>query len=563
MPQNPQRWDEHGNPIPDAPKQSWDEHGNLITAAPTATPPAAKPQTERALQQGMGGAPMFVDVPKGEGKQFEAAGKAGYAKGGQMGLEMVSGAIGAEAGVGIKGAMGLGARMIGAGAGGAAGSVVGQAAGKGKVDFWDAVSTGAMFSAFEPLGEAAGAGMKRLSRLWKSDPQRLKDIGELISTEEKTRQVVQGSAPDIRKAINATYPEVQTPVRIMPAAKVAQTAEAKMVADKAPGMVGKVAGIGRERQMAALRLLSRARRVMEQSPEGIEEVREILDKAKSLQGMSFRDTQKLYSALGRAAAKGQGWKLSGEQIRALTDTRDMLESSMRDALKADSEMEKAAKAVGVMPEGNLGDHLRFRDGVTGGSFSVKTSEYSDAKLAEEAMKLRKSIPESQDLSDIARQKQADVRQRVEQWQPSNKEAQWEEAQAKHRQFIEDFYKTGGALKPIMDAEESERGVVLKHLISDPTTRVRATQALQRYGIDTKEIMRLAEKWRDPTELNRLVQDAARAEQLGESAFSKQEVSATRKKVGGYLTKGAVGLAGAEGIYQLYKALGGKSPNLIP
>src|SRR5271155_3998473 len=73
--------------------------------------------TERAMQQGIGGPPMFVDVPSGEGKKFEEAGKKGYAQGGKTGMEMVGSTIGAEGGAGVKGIAGFLMRMLGSGAG--------------------------------------------------------------------------------------------------------------------------------------------------------------------------------------------------------------------------------------------------------------------------------------------------------------------------------------------------------------------------------------------------------------------------------------------------------------
>ena len=49
-------------------------------------------KTVRALQQGMGGPPMFVDVPEGQKESFERAGQAGYQKGGAIGAGLVAGA---------------------------------------------------------------------------------------------------------------------------------------------------------------------------------------------------------------------------------------------------------------------------------------------------------------------------------------------------------------------------------------------------------------------------------------------------------------------------------------
>ena len=56
-------------------------------------PPAGTQSgTERALQQGLGGPPMFVDVPAGQKESFEQAGQRGYQTGAAIGAGLVAGA---------------------------------------------------------------------------------------------------------------------------------------------------------------------------------------------------------------------------------------------------------------------------------------------------------------------------------------------------------------------------------------------------------------------------------------------------------------------------------------
>jgi hypothetical protein len=63
------------------------------TSQPTQkAAPVDTTHTERAMQMGMGGAPMFVDVPAGTKDQYEQAGQAGYQKGGVAGAAAVTGA---------------------------------------------------------------------------------------------------------------------------------------------------------------------------------------------------------------------------------------------------------------------------------------------------------------------------------------------------------------------------------------------------------------------------------------------------------------------------------------
>ena len=172
--------------------------------------------TERAMQQGIGGPPMFVDVPSGEGKKFEEAGKKGYAQGGKTGMEMVGSTIGAEGGAGVKGIAGFLMRMLGSGAGAGVGNIAGQAAGTGKVDVKEAVKTGATYSALEGGGELVGAaGSKILS---KADP--LARINKILGV----------GAEDIRvgKAPEAMDEFVTNPARGVQKAGIDEKALAKM-----------------------------------------------------------------------------------------------------------------------------------------------------------------------------------------------------------------------------------------------------------------------------------------------------------------------------------------------
>jgi hypothetical protein len=56
-----------------------------------------QPLTERAMQQSMGGMPMYVDVPVGTKELFERAGRKGYETGAEIGMGTVAAAGGAAA----------------------------------------------------------------------------------------------------------------------------------------------------------------------------------------------------------------------------------------------------------------------------------------------------------------------------------------------------------------------------------------------------------------------------------------------------------------------------------
>jgi hypothetical protein len=420
---------------------------------------------------------------------FQPTGVSTQPKGAQMGgtSEQVAKVRGLQRNVteqtlgmvgGATGAGGVAARIVGTGIGAGTGAAVSEADKGAKTAFWEGAKTGAAFSLFETLGEAGTAGFRVVSRLWKANPELVKTAGDLISTEERTRDIVQTKAPQLRVAANQSYPALPD-VPIMPAARTAQASEAAAMRSSVEGMprqVGKLADIGRTRQREALSLLIRARKVMQQqgaSPQ----VLQLLDKARKTGTMPAIDAQQVKSSLGRLISKGN---LPGPQYQAVKEAYEAMKGSI-EQVAADSGQLAAYQAA----EG-----------------------------------------------------------RVAQWHA-------------------DFDNPGAPLKAIMDAKPDERGVVLKHLIADPETRVRAMQALERHGFNTAEIKRLASQYRDPTELNRAIEMTARMESMTEKAFNQAEVGATRSKVGKLATKTAVGAAGGAALYKLYTALGGKMPNLLP
>jgi hypothetical protein len=133
---------------------------------------ADTPKTVRAMQQGVGGSPMFVDVPVPPGgdpeqikQQFESAGQKGYQQGAKTGLEMTGGTVGGEAAAGMRGVVGVLARMLGAGIGAGTGNVVGQAAGTGTVDPSETGKTAALYAGGQGIAETVGAGLSSLRGL--------------------------------------------------------------------------------------------------------------------------------------------------------------------------------------------------------------------------------------------------------------------------------------------------------------------------------------------------------------------------------------------------------------
>lgn len=77
---------------------AWNPDPSTLKPLPVAKgwdpdPGTLKPlPTERAMQQTMGGPPMFVDVPQGQKQAFEEAGQKGYQTGAAIGAGAVTGA---------------------------------------------------------------------------------------------------------------------------------------------------------------------------------------------------------------------------------------------------------------------------------------------------------------------------------------------------------------------------------------------------------------------------------------------------------------------------------------
>lgn len=88
---------------------------DAIAQAREAIIPQELKPTERAMQQTMGGSPMFTDVPKGQKGAFESAGRKGYATGSEIGaaLPIIPSAIAAPGVTALALATGAGGSYLG------------------------------------------------------------------------------------------------------------------------------------------------------------------------------------------------------------------------------------------------------------------------------------------------------------------------------------------------------------------------------------------------------------------------------------------------------------------
>lgn len=112
---------------------------------------------------------------------------------------------------------------------------------------------------------------------------------------------------------------------------------------------------------------------------------------------------------------------------------------------------------------------------------------------------------------------------------AGKWAEYEAAERKFMQYMDDYHNPDAPLKEILDIKPRERSMkALRSLLKEPKTTARAIEAMERQGLDASDIKRLATKYRDPEDLEKALRDAERLQLLGVEEFSRREVAATRK-----------------------------------
>lgn len=199
------------------------EYGDRVDLTPVAKAPTG---TERAMQQTMGGPPMFVDVPKGEGAAFEEAGKKGYQRGAGTGLAMVGSTALPGAAEAVPGAAGVLGRMSLA----AAGAIPGVVAGQENPTVESVGKEAAGYGLAQPVAEGLGAlgskasdvASKSLSRILRLTAKSF-DFGKEPAEEVLKRGLASGSLKETATSIGEASRQV--------------TSELTDVLKKAPGTV--------------------------------------------------------------------------------------------------------------------------------------------------------------------------------------------------------------------------------------------------------------------------------------------------------------------------------------
>ncbi len=242
--------------------------------------------------------------------------------------------------------------------------------------------------AAEPVAEAA---------LQKGVQSRVTELGNMAKAEEGVRAAVTAAPRLIRKnIINPLYPVIDEPVDIYAPAKAAVKGAKGMIAHGSPAELSRTTAIGRsiERIEGTVKELVAQDRSLGSDPMQQAELLDTLQALKDRREIPFRKAQELRSALGRAIAKGQGYKLPAEVYSDLSNVRNLLDSGMRDTAEAAGKLDQWDKAQKVYSQfmrdfydknAPLKGVLDLRQGMTGSTFKWLTRA-PNAPRAEQAMR---------------------------------------------------------------------------------------------------------------------------------------------------------------------------------
>lgn len=132
-----------------------------------------------------------------------------------------------------------------------------------------------------------------------------------------------------------------------------------------------------------------------------------------------------------------------------------------------------------------------------------------------------------------------------------KAAEYKAADAMFKEHAADFWNKNAPLKPLLNALPGTRPGVLNRFLNIVNDS-RALDALERRGVDTKDIRALLAK--GGKQIKADVKDAATLQNLGQPVLNQQAATATRAAVKDKVIKGGAALIGAGGLYELGKGL---------
>jgi hypothetical protein len=176
--------------------------------------------------------------------------------------------------------------------------------------------------------------------------KRTGELKAMASAEEGIRQTVTAAPRAIRKnIIDPLYPKVKTPVDIYPAARQAIESTGKQIAHGTPSELVRTKNIGKQIEQvrgALLEQLGTDASLRSAGLPGVEpsQIADTLQALQEKRAISFSQAQELRAALGRAMAKGQGFKTPAEVYQSLRGVHDLVDDGMR----------MAAKTDGVLPQ---------------------------------------------------------------------------------------------------------------------------------------------------------------------------------------------------------------------
>lgn len=399
-------------------------------------------------------------------------------------------------------------------------------------------------------------------------PARAAHLANINAAEEATRSAISTSEGSIERQLSAKYDAlgIQVPVEFTPIGATAQAGEADIIGrglGTVPRPVGAAAEQMRGKQRVALRIFQQVAPILDEDlqvagPFNMGRAQKAVDalkKLRELKGLDFNEAQALKSAVGKALSRSG--KYAKDQADALASLRDTIISGMEKAARQQTQLNLAFKEMGVMPEGTLDDFYRFRDSLTGGSFSVPKSRFSVDTVFEEATKLRRSLSSSaESLSSTAQMKQTEVRKRFSEWNPDAYTG-WQNAEHDWRQFHADFRNPGAPLKRITSLRPNSTGKTIGAVASNPGATM---DAMRRWNLLHNDFLNVLDNPNLETDVKdaKLMARSAQAyagktqaeiEEAGEAASEKARKTATKERSSA--RKKALGLAIGAGSVEEY------------
>jgi hypothetical protein len=220
---------------------------------------------------------------------------------------------------------------------------------------------------------------------------------ELANAEEGLRKSIVAAPRAIRKhIIDPLYPKITEAVDIYAPAKQAIKSTGKQIAHGTPSELYRTKNIGRQigQIEGTLKELLGQDRSLATDAMQQAELLDTLQALKDKRSITFQQAQNLRSALGRAIAKGQGYKIPGEVYQSLRSVHDLVDDGMRATAENAGKLDQWENAQKVYKQfmddfynknAPLKGILDLKEGMTGGTLRRLTRPFTGPR-AEMAMR---------------------------------------------------------------------------------------------------------------------------------------------------------------------------------